>query len=362
MSQLVRDISHLPLAPLTDFSPYPRLEFDPLVQEYCRIQHGHRLSTGSILGENNSACFNGLANGNGKQHNYDFFTSSPTSCMMQRYQSAMRWPLSTNKSLKSCKVVVIGDVAVGKTCLVNRFGHEIYSNKYQTTIGVDFDIQKYNILGLPYVLQIWDTAGLERFKCINSSYYRGCQAAILVFDMSNMSTLANVIRWKDELVEAAKTHNQMEMQSQQYHDRSSILTNDDDIMGSSSDNQEPLLFLVGTKCDLPQAETTRQFIKDEANKIAKLMRAELWFVSSQTGENVNELFNRIAAVSFNRSVAAEVRRIKFETSTLGASFKEKVMQQQKELWAQSSRLIKITKRKDGDDRRSRCINVQCVIR
>lgn len=215
--------------------------------------------------------------------------------------------------------------------------------------------------------QIWDTAGLERFKCITSSYYRGCQAALIVFDMSNMSSLANVVKWRDEILASSKTFEQLSSEHEHIklncHDGNN--NNPLKSLPRSPHNHSsaaPLLFLVGTKCDLPLIESRRAFISEQANKIASLINAELWFVSAQTGENVEELFSRIAALSFNRSILSEVQRVKFDASTMGACLKEKLLQQQRELWSQSSKLIKITRKKDGDERRTRCVNVQCVIK
>ena len=319
-----RTINSLPLKPSTDYTPYYDLEFTPAVQEYCRNRSNHILQNGHKSG-----------NGKQKRNSYD----------------SVNAPFS--KIIRSCKVVVSGDVAVGKTCLVNRFGHDIYSSSYQTTIGVDFDLQRFQILDQPYVLQIWDTAGLERFKCITSSYYRGCQAALLVFDMSNMSTLANVLRWKDEVLESSKTFDQLSNELDS--------GNNGNEKRNAQDNS-PLLFLVGTKCDLPLSEASKYFIHEQANKIANILRAELWFVSAQSGQNVNELFNRVASLTFNRCIQSEIQRIKFEASTLGACLKEKIIQQQRELWNQSSKLIKITKKREGDERRTRCVNIQCVIK
>lgn len=326
-SSTTRLINCLPLYTSENHTPYHALEFDLTVQEYCRNASNHMINSSNHRLQNNNC------HSKQQRNSYD----------------SVRTPF--NRIVRNCKVVVSGDVAVGKTCLVNRFGHDVYSSSYQTTIGVDFDLQRFNILGQPYVLQIWDTAGLERFRCITNSYYRGCQVALLVFDMSNMSTLANVLRWKDEVLSSSKTFDQL----------ASEQANNDNSFDKS--NQDlPLLFLVGTKCDLPIAETTRAFIKEQANKIATILQAELWFVSAQTGENVQELFHRVAALSFNRSILGEIQRVKFETSTIGACLKEKIIQQQKELWNQSSKFIKITRRKEGDEKRTRCINIQCVIK
>lgn len=172
----------------------------------------------------------------------------------------------------------------------------------------------------------------------------------MVFDISNLSTLANVLRWKEEVFSSSKTFEQL---TQEDSTNQKTSTNDPNL---------PLLFLVGTKSDLSLSESSRLFITEQANKIASILQAELWFVSAQTGENVNELFNRVAALCFNKSISAEIQRIRFESSTIGACLKEKLIQQQRELWLQSSKLIKITKKREGDDRRSKCINVHCVIK
>lgn len=316
-----RTINHLPPPSIKDHSPFLSPEFDSSVQEYCRNRNNHISQK--------------LSN--------DTSQKTPKSSKLNSYDSTYA-PFV--KISRSCKVVVSGDVAVGKTSLIRRFGHDIYSNNYQTTF-VDFDIQKFNILGQPYSLQIWDTAGMEKFKSITSSFYRGCQVALLVFDISNLNTLANVIRWREEVFGVLSRTLEQPLNTD---------------ASANNQSESPILFLVGTKNDLPITESARLFVKEQANKLAARLQAELWFVSAQTGENVNELFTRIAALSFNKSIANEIQRMKFEKSTLGACLKEKILQQQRELWHQSSKLIKITRKKDGDDRRSKCVNIQCVIK
>uniref|UniRef100_A0A8I3PGS7 RAB36, member RAS onco family n=2 Tax=Canis lupus familiaris TaxID=9615 RepID=A0A8I3PGS7_CANLF len=77
--------------------------------------------------------------------------------------------------LRLSKVVVVGDLYVGKTSLIHRFCKNVFDRDYKATIGVDFEIERFEIAGIPYSLQIWDTAGQEKFKCIASAYYRGAQ-------------------------------------------------------------------------------------------------------------------------------------------------------------------------------------------
>lgn len=72
-------------------------------------------------------------------------------------------------------MVVVGDLYVGKTSLIHRLCKNVFDRDYKATIGVDFEIERFEIAGIPYSLQIWDTAGQEKFKCIASAYYRGAQ-------------------------------------------------------------------------------------------------------------------------------------------------------------------------------------------
>uniref|UniRef100_A0A3P8TK70 RAB34, member RAS oncogene family b n=1 Tax=Amphiprion percula TaxID=161767 RepID=A0A3P8TK70_AMPPE len=94
-------------------------------------------------------------------------------------------------SFNIAKVIVVGDVAVGKTCLISRFCRGAFDKNYKATIGVDFEMERFEVLGVPFSLQLWDTAGQERFKCIASTYYRGAQAIIVVFDLSSVNSLAH---------------------------------------------------------------------------------------------------------------------------------------------------------------------------
>ncbi|XP_059829266.1 ras-related protein Rab-34a isoform X3 [Hypanus sabinus] len=186
--------------------------------------------------------------------------------------------------LKISKIIVVGDLSVGKTCLINRFCKDIFDKNYKATIGVDFEMERFEVLGVPFSLQLWDTAGQERFKCIASTYYRGAQAIIIVFDVTDIASLDHVKQWlKDALKE--------------------------------NDPASVLLFLVGTKKDLSytihcpvQSASQYSLIEKDAIKIAKEMKAEYWAVSSLTGENVNEFFFRVASLTFEANVLAELEK------------------------------------------------------
>ena len=97
------------------------------------------------------------------------------------------------------KLLLIGDSGVGKSCLLLRFADDTYTESYISTIGVDFKIRTIELEGKTVKLQIWDTAGQERFRTITSSYYRGAHGIIVVYDVTDESTFANVKQWLQEI-------------------------------------------------------------------------------------------------------------------------------------------------------------------
>jgi len=97
------------------------------------------------------------------------------------------------------KLLLIGDSGVGKSCLLLRFADHTYTESYISTIGVDFKIRTIELDGKTIKLQIWDTAGQERFRTITSSYYRGAQGIIVVYDSTDAESFNNVKQWLSEI-------------------------------------------------------------------------------------------------------------------------------------------------------------------
>uniref|UniRef100_G3T474 Ras-related protein Rab-36 n=1 Tax=Loxodonta africana TaxID=9785 RepID=G3T474_LOXAF len=155
--------------------------------------------------------------------------------------------------LRLSKVVVVGDLYVGKTSLIHRFCKNIFDRDYKATIGVDFEIERFEIAGVPYSLQIWDTAGQEKFKCIASAYYRGAQVIITAFDLSDVQTLEHTRQWLEDALRENEP-------------------------GSSA------IFLVGTKKDLLSGAACAQ-AEMEAVRLANEIQAEYWAVSAKTGKS-----------------------------------------------------------------------------
>ncbi|VDB85649.1 unnamed protein product [Peniophora sp. CBMAI 1063] len=99
------------------------------------------------------------------------------------------------------KLLLIGNSSVGKSSLLLRFSDQQWlpEDEASATIGVDFRVHKMDVKGKKVKLSIWDTAGQERFRTITSSYYRGAQGIILVYDVSNRETFDALPRWYSEL-------------------------------------------------------------------------------------------------------------------------------------------------------------------
>eukprot|EP01080_Neovahlkampfia_damariscottae_P011667 gene11667-4903_t len=98
-----------------------------------------------------------------------------------------------------CKILVVGDSGVGKSCLLTRYSDDTFSNTHMATIGVDFKLKSQVYDNRKIKVQIWDTAGQERFRTITSSYYRGAHGILIVFDVTNDESFKDIPSWVDEI-------------------------------------------------------------------------------------------------------------------------------------------------------------------
>ncbi len=136
-----------------------------------------------------------------------------------------------------------------------RFTDDTFSDSYVTTIGVDFKIKTLDIDGKSCKLQIWDTAGQERFRNIISSYYRGAQGIMLVYDITDLESFQNLNTW---LIEIEK---------------------------NASKNVYKIL--VGNKCDM---ENERKVTVEQGKEFADQYGMKFFETSAKVSTNVSDAF------------------------------------------------------------------------
>lgn len=159
------------------------------------------------------------------------------------------------------KIVLVGDTQVGKTCLVKRLTSGIYTDNNPATIGAAFQNCIIQTENGNVSLQIWDTAGQEKFRALAPMYYRSASVAILCFDLTNAATFVGLEQWAAELAEKAA--------------------------------YTLKLVVVGNKKDLID---DRKISFEDANEFATKHGAIFYTeTSSKTGEGVSDLFHKIAA-------------------------------------------------------------------
>ncbi|XP_064408504.1 ras-related protein Rab-5B isoform X2 [Latimeria chalumnae] len=110
-------------------------------------------------------------------------------------------PNGQSQASKICqfKLVLLGESAVGKSSLVLRFVKGQFHEYQESTIGAAFLTQSVCLDDTTVKFEIWDTAGQERYHSLAPMYYRGAQAAIVVYDIANQETFARAKTWVKEL-------------------------------------------------------------------------------------------------------------------------------------------------------------------
>eukprot|EP00753_Platysulcus_tardus_P014985 PLAT4702.1.p2 GENE.PLAT4702.1~~PLAT4702.1.p2 ORF type:complete len:207 (+),score=101.95 PLAT4702.1:98-718(+) len=102
------------------------------------------------------------------------------------------------------KVIILGDSGVGKTSLMNQYVNKKFTNQYKATIGADFLTKEVMLDDKLVTMQIWDTAGQERFQSLGVAFYRGADACVLVYDITNPKSFEQLESWREEfLIQAA---------------------------------------------------------------------------------------------------------------------------------------------------------------
>lgn len=174
----------------------------------------------------------------------------------------MKYLLGAQMSVKSCKVIILGDSGVGKTTLIHSFIAKEFRADFKATLGADLSSKVCVIDGQTVEVLLWDTAGTERFRSMGSVYYRGAEACIFVYDIGSRLSFEHLTSWQQELVDAA--------------DIDSLET-------------FPCV-LLANKSDL---EDQRQVCAEAALAWADAFHCPHFAVSAKTGENVEAAFIKL---------------------------------------------------------------------
>jgi Ras-related protein Rab-2A len=158
------------------------------------------------------------------------------------------------------KYIIIGDSAVGKSCLLLQFTDRRFQPVHDLTIGVEFGARTVTIDGKQIKLQVWDTAGQESFRSITRSYYRGAAGALLGYDITRRETFNHLSSW----LEDARSH-------------------------ASDSNM--VIMLIGNKTDL---EAKRAVTREEGEAFARENGLEFMETSAKSAHCVEEAFIQTA--------------------------------------------------------------------
>ncbi|XP_065013083.1 uncharacterized protein LOC103989683 isoform X1 [Musa acuminata AAA Group] len=165
------------------------------------------------------------------------------------------------------KLVLLGDVRVGKTSLVLRYVNNVFSEKQETTVQASYLTKRLVIGGVPITLSIWDTAGQERFHALGPIYY--CDAdgmylinttVLLVYDITDTDTFLRVRKWVKELQQMA--------------------------------SNDIVMVIAANKSDLIRS---KKYDIQEAESYAMTIGAKLFLTSAKFGSGINDVFLDITA-------------------------------------------------------------------
>lgn len=182
-------------------------------------------------------------------------------------------PLNKSQSLNeiydlTCKVMLLGDSGVGKTCFLVQFKDGAFlSGRFIATVGIDFRNKVVTVDGVKVKLQIWDTAGQERFRSVTHAYYRDAQALLLLYDITSKSSFDNIRAWLTEIHEYAQ--------------------------------QDVVVMLLGNKADMSNERVVKQ---DDGERLAREYGVPFMETSAKTAVNVELAFLAVAKELKHRSM------------------------------------------------------------
>ena len=176
---------------------------------------------------------------------------------------------STNKNNNIIKIILLGNTETGKTSLINAYDGKDFAYQSLSTIGSTFIKKEVKINDKVYNVQIWDTAGQEKYRSVNKIYIKGSQIVIFVYDVTNAKSFSDLSSFWVDYVEK-------------------ILGND------------ATIGVCGTKIDLDKVEVSTEEGKKFAEKIGALF-GETSSLQHPNGviEFINQLVDKYISIHLN---------------------------------------------------------------
>ena len=168
---------------------------------------------------------------------------------------------SNGPKVPGCKVVLVGESGVGKTCIISRFISGAFDFNVSSTNGASYASKnvQYDKLGKSLLLDVWDTAGQEKYRSLTKFFYKDAKVAILVYDITKQSSFDSLTNyWYKEVKE---------------HGPENIV-----------------LGIAGNKCDLYEKEEVNE---NTAREFAQSIGAIFALTSAQNNSGINELFRDV---------------------------------------------------------------------
>ena len=191
-----------------------------------------------------------------------------------KFNSTLIEKSNINKESYSIKIILLGDVSVGKTAIINRYIDGKFDDNYSCTINVQSRKKKISFnQDISIEMSIWDTCGEEKFRAITRQYYRESNGILLVFDLNRNKTFLNLTKWMKEIKEVAP--------------------------------KDVLIALVGNKVDLK-----REVNKNDVENFAEENNLIYYEISAKDGINVDFAFEKLAKVIIEKMKDENENRLK----------------------------------------------------
>ena len=177
-------------------------------------------------------------------------------------------------TLGSIRVVLMGDSSVGKTAFMNRFFKNTFNENFLSTIGIDDETTFIKVNEDLYKLTVWDTAGQERFRALPKKYYQNADGILLLFDVTNQHSFANIKAWIK-----------------------SIKENTDRAQGTTGIEPSLTIYLLGNKVDSLEK---RVVLKQKAENEAGSFGMKYFEISCKLNLNIQEVMNNMILDCYKR--------------------------------------------------------------